>query len=248
MNSFRNSMLDFFSNSISELSKIKFSKSEDPGGHLKTIDSLTSRLCQYYYDHERDLSNSNKSKIVGFFDGLNTLKEEILGVEKGEYANLHKKFNAGFLGVNGVKTVKRNSTEKTSREITSIKGIGPKYAAKLQNVGIHSVASLLKKCVDKKSIRFVSEQTGISASVLLKWINAVDLYKIRGVGSEYSALLEEAGVYSTKALGKKNSDDLHTKLVEINTQKKLVKQLPSSSKVADFVKQAVELNKIKNKK
>ena len=248
MNSSTNSMLDFFSNSISELSKTKSSKSEDLEGLLKKIDNLTSRLIQYYYDHERDLSNPNISKIVGFFDGLNTLKEEIVGVEEGEYFNLQKKFNSGFHGGHGVKTVKRISTVKTSREITSIKGIGPKYAAKLQKVGIHSVTGLLKKCVDKKSIRFVSEQTGISVSMLLKWTNLVDLYKIRGVGSEYSILLEEAGVYTVKALGKKNSDDLHAKMVKINTQKKIVKQLPSSSKVADFVKQAVALNKTKNKK
>ena len=39
---------------------------------------------------------------------------------------------------------------------------------------------------------------------ILKWVNMADLYRIKGVGSEYSELLEAAGVDTIKELRNRN--------------------------------------------
>ena len=243
MKSFINSIIDFLDISISKLSKTKFLKSEHAGEYLKTIDSLANKLSQYYYDNDEYFPDEYKLKVINILDGLNQLKEEIIGIPKHKYDNLSKKFNSGFLNDNGV-TIVNVVSRKASKKISDIEGIGPKYAAKLQKAGIRSVAGLLKSCVDKKSRKLVSKQTGIGEPVLLRWASMADLFRIKGVGSEYSELLEAAGVDTVKALRNRNSDNLHAKMVEINAKKKLVRQLPSASKVADFVKQAKELNPI----
>ena len=46
----------------------------------------------------------------------------------------------------------------------------------------------------------LADSTGISPTLILEWVNHVDLWRINGVGSEYSDLLEAAGVDSPAEL------------------------------------------------
>ena len=131
-----------------------------------------------------------------------------------------------------------------AKKISDIEGIGPSYAEKLKKAGIRSVGGLLKMCCDKKGRKNVAEITGVDESKLLKWANMADLYRIKGVGSEYSELLEAAGVDTVKELRNRNSENLHAKMLEVNTEKKLVRQLPSAKQVADFVEQAKGLDPV----
>ncbi len=131
-----------------------------------------------------------------------------------------------------------------AKKISDIEGIGPAAAEKLQKANIRSVESLLKMCCDKKGRKGVAETSGIEESKLLKWANMADLYRIKGVGSEYSELLEASGVDTVKELRNRNSDNLHAKMLEINTEKKLVRQLPSAQQVADFIEQAKALDPV----
>jgi predicted flap endonuclease-1-like 5' DNA nuclease len=38
------------------------------------------------------------------------------------------------------------------------------------------------------------KKTGISRKLILEWMNLADLHRIKGLGQEYSDLLEEAGI------------------------------------------------------
>ena len=130
------------------------------------------------------------------------------------------------------------------KTISDIEGIGPAYAAKLQKAGIRSVNGLLKMCCDKKGRKSVSGTTGVDESMLLKWANMADLYRIKGIGSEYSELMEAAGVDTVKELRNRNAGNLHEKMVEVNSKKKLVRQLPSLSQVERFVDHAKTLDPV----
>ena len=122
--------------------------------------------------------------------------------------------------------------------ILDVEGIGPVYAEKLIEYGISTTNKLLKKGATPQGRRELEEQTGISGDLLLEWINHADLFRIKGVGEEYSDLLEEAGVDTVPELAQRNPENLYAKLVEVNDQKKLVRQLPSQRQVADWVEQA----------
>lgn len=131
-----------------------------------------------------------------------------------------------------------------SIKVSDIEGIGPAFAEKLEVAGIKTVAGLLKQCCDKKGRKSVADQTGVDESKLLKWANMADLYRVKGVGSEYSELLEAAGVDTVKELRNRVPANLHAKMVEVNTAKKLVRQTPAATQVEKWVDHAKTLDPV----
>ncbi|MBV5263213.1 DUF4332 domain-containing protein [Pinisolibacter aquiterrae] len=125
--------------------------------------------------------------------------------------------------------------------IATIEGIGPVYAEKLTAAGVKTVEALLEAAKDPKGRKTLAEATGIDDSRILKWANMADLMRIKGVGEEYSELLEAAGVDTVKELKHRKPENLHAKMEEINEAKKLVRQTPSLKSVTDWVEQAKEL-------
>jgi predicted flap endonuclease-1-like 5' DNA nuclease len=126
-------------------------------------------------------------------------------------------------------------------KIVDIEGIGEVYAKKLVAAGIKTVAGLLKAGATPKGRKALAEKTGITETLILEWVNLADLFRIKGVGEEYSDLLEEAGVDTVKELAQRNAANLYEKIVETNKEKKLVRQVPSSKQVAAWVEQAKAL-------
>ena len=128
-------------------------------------------------------------------------------------------------------------------KISEIEGIGPIYAEKLKKAGIKTVNALLKKGSSRNGRKEISKTSGIEESLVLKWVNMADLFRIRGIGSEYSELLEAAGVDTVKELRNRNAENLHAKLVEVNTSgRALVRLLPSLSLVQSWVNEAKKLD------
>lgn len=129
-------------------------------------------------------------------------------------------------------------------KLVDVEGIGAGSAAKLKAAGIDTAEELLQRGGTAQGRESIAEQTGISGKLILEWVNLADLCRIRGVGEELSDLLEEAGVDTVPELANRNPESLHKKLVEINEQKKLVRQVPSLTQVTDFVDQAKALPRV----
>jgi predicted flap endonuclease-1-like 5' DNA nuclease len=128
--------------------------------------------------------------------------------------------------------------------IIDIEGIGPVYKKKLKEAGVATTEKLLAVAATPKGRKGLAEKTGISESLVLEWVNLSDLFRIKGVGSEYSDLLEEAGVDTVVELSKRVAKNLFAKMVEVNTEKKLVRKMPVEKQVADWVEQAKKLPRI----
>jgi len=123
-------------------------------------------------------------------------------------------------------------------KIIDVEGIGPVYTQRLTAIGITTTNKLLKKGATPMGRQELAQKTGISGNLILEWVNHADLYRIKGVAEEYSDLLEEAGVDTVPELALRNPANLYAKLVQVNDQKHLVRQLPSQRQVADWVNQA----------
>lgn len=130
------------------------------------------------------------------------------------------------------------------KAIADIEGIGPAYAEKLAEAGVKHVETLLEKGATRKGREELETATGISGTLILKWVNRADLDRVDGIGSEYADLLEAAGVDSVPELAQRNAANLHAKLVEVNGEKNLVRQMPSESQVAKWVEHAGTLDKV----
>jgi predicted flap endonuclease-1-like 5' DNA nuclease len=122
--------------------------------------------------------------------------------------------------------------------LINIEGIGEVYAAKLAEAGLTTTEGLLEAGATPKGRKELAEKTGISGKRILEWVNHADLFRIKGVGEEYSDLLEEAGVDTVPELAQRNPENLSAKLREVNDEKELVRRLPAQSQVADWVEQA----------
>jgi PAS domain S-box-containing protein len=124
--------------------------------------------------------------------------------------------------------------------IEKIEGIGPVYARKLLEVGIKTTDDLLYAGKSRKGREDLVEKTGISSLLILKWVNMADLMRIRGVGEEYSELLERAGVDTVKELRNRLPQNLWETMSKENETHKLVRRLPTLTEVEAWVKEAKE--------
>jgi predicted flap endonuclease-1-like 5' DNA nuclease len=129
-------------------------------------------------------------------------------------------------------------------KVETIEGIGPVYAAKLNEIGILTTADLLGAGADRKGREELVEKIGISSKLILKWVNMADLMRISGVGEEYSELLEAAGVDTVKELKMRNPENLHQAMLQVNEERKLVRRTPYLSEVQDWVEQAKQLEAV----
>jgi len=125
--------------------------------------------------------------------------------------------------------------------IVKIEGIGPAYKEKLVAVGVKTTEKLLEVGCKAKAREELSGKTGISSKLILEWVNLADLMRIRGVGEEYSDLLEEAGVDTVVELANRKGENLHAKILETNKEKKLVRQPPGLKQVQKWVEEAKKL-------
>ena len=93
-------------------------------------------------------------------------------------------------------------------KLVDIEGIGPKMAQLLKNAGISSQKSLLEKGATRAGRKKIAQDAGIDEKKILEWVNRADLSRIKGVGEEYSDLLEAAGVDTVPELARRNAERL----------------------------------------
>ncbi|MBN1485901.1 MAG: DUF4332 domain-containing protein [Chloroflexia bacterium] len=129
-------------------------------------------------------------------------------------------------------------------KLQTIEGIGPAFAEKLEGAGLCSVEDLLQKGATPNGRQELAAQTGLAEKKILGWVNQADLMRISGVGEEYADLLEQSGVDTVIELAQRNPQNLLQKMLEVNAEKKLVRQTPSLKKVAGWVEQAKELPRV----
>jgi predicted flap endonuclease-1-like 5' DNA nuclease len=128
--------------------------------------------------------------------------------------------------------------------IVDVEGIGKTYAVKLQAAGVNTTDALLEMGASPKGRKLLAEKTGISEKLVLEWVNHVDLYRIKGIGSEYADLLEEAGVDTVVELATRKPENLHKAMLDTNEKKNLVRKLPALSQVTEWVTQAKKLPRV----
>jgi predicted flap endonuclease-1-like 5' DNA nuclease len=128
--------------------------------------------------------------------------------------------------------------------VIDIEGIGQVYASKLQQAGISSTETLLTAGATPLGRKDLAEKTGVSERLILKWVNRADLFRIKGVGEQYSDLLAAAGVETVLELAQRVPVHLHDKLVETNKAKHLVRVVPTAELVAEWVLLAQQLTRV----
>ena len=128
--------------------------------------------------------------------------------------------------------------------VADIEGVGPAFAEKLEKAGGKTTDGLLKAGATAKGRKDIAAASGIAEAKILAWVNRADLYRIKGVGSEYSDLLEVAGVDTVKELAQRKPENLLDAMTKANADKNLVRRLPTLEAVVDWVDQAKKLPRV----
>jgi predicted flap endonuclease-1-like 5' DNA nuclease len=127
-------------------------------------------------------------------------------------------------------------------KVADIEGVGTAFAQKLGAAGVNTVEGLLEKGGSRKGRSEIAAASGLSEHRILEWVNRADLYRIKGVGSEYSDLLEAAGVDTVAELARRNAANLTVALAEAGQKRSsAVRRPPSESMVTGWIEQAKKL-------
>jgi predicted flap endonuclease-1-like 5' DNA nuclease len=133
---------------------------------------------------------------------------------------------------------------KFKEALNFVEGIGPVFADKLKELGVNNVLDLLRSGATRKGRADLAEKSGIAGKLILEWVNHADLYRVKGVGSEFADLLEAAGVDTVPELAQRNPTRLFERMQATNEEKRLVRRAPHASEVEDWVAQAKNLPRI----
>ena len=128
--------------------------------------------------------------------------------------------------------------------IKELEGIGAAYGEQLAAAGITTTEKLLEAAATRTARTRLAKSVGISAQKVLRWANMADLHRIKGIGEEFSDLLEAAGVDTVPELGRRNPGNLQQRLQTLNEEKRLTRRTPTLSNVEDWVAQARAMQRI----
>jgi predicted flap endonuclease-1-like 5' DNA nuclease len=130
-------------------------------------------------------------------------------------------------------------------KMEEVEGIGPQYAEQLALAGIATTEGLLEQGAKPGGRAAIEKATGISSTLILKWVNRIDLMRIKGVGSEYSDLLEMAGVDSPAELAQRNAANLATTFQEaVAARPGTVRRVPTEAEVDGWIVAAKDLPRV----
>lgn len=127
--------------------------------------------------------------------------------------------------------------------LKSIEGIGVKNAEKLARAGVRSTEALLAKGAKAKDRKTLAAESGVGEKQILEWVNRADLFRVPGIGEEYSDLLEQTGVDTVVELAQRKAENLYAAMAEVNAKKNLVNRLPSAGMAAGWIKVAKSLKR-----
>jgi predicted flap endonuclease-1-like 5' DNA nuclease len=125
--------------------------------------------------------------------------------------------------------------------ISKIKGIDTGLQAKLEAEGIRTTEQLLEHTQTSKQRTELAQKSGTTAVVLKELANRADLMRLKGVGGDFSNLLEEAGVNSCKELQHRTAERLQQTLAELHTSKKIGHHAPTLAQVTEWITEAKAL-------
>jgi predicted flap endonuclease-1-like 5' DNA nuclease len=128
-----------------------------------------------------------------------------------------------------------------SESIGKIKGIEASVQEKLEGAGIRNTDQLLEHSRTPQQRAELARSVGTTPTALKELANRADLMRLKGVGADFSNLLEEAGVNSCKELQHRSAENLYKALVDLHTTKHIAHHAPTQAQVTEWVTEAKTL-------
>jgi len=127
------------------------------------------------------------------------------------------------------------------QDVEKIEGIGSFYGKMLRNEGIATVDDLLRNGSTKRKRQRLANDVGVSYTTIDKWVCRGDLLRVKGIGRQYSELLETAGVSTVTDLSMRDPRSLWQRLKSVNRKRRIVRRIPPSRTIEIWILRANNL-------
>jgi len=132
-------------------------------------------------------------------------------------------------------------------KIIEIEGVGDKYAKTLEKANIANVEDLIP--LSWSALKELAESTKISLKLLEKWQDQAELMVIKGVGPEYSEVLNLIGIDSTKELAYRSPEKTLEKIVNYDKeQPDTIRNMPEIKQITAWIDEAKSMYDVKKEK
>ncbi len=140
----------------------------------------------------------------------------------------------------------RRKRGRTDQDVETIEGIGSLRGRMLRMAGIKSIDDLLRAGATRRGRQRLAREVGVSYSTMHRWVCRGDLLRVKGIGKQYSELLEAAGVATVTDLSTRIPRFLWQTLRDVNRERRLVRRIPPSKTIQTWVYRAKNLEPIVN--
>lgn len=130
---------------------------------------------------------------------------------------------------------------KFSQDIAYVADISQEEAARLRALGVTVPLLLLKRGATPEGRQQIAEQSDLDADRIMKWVNDVDLFRVKGIDREFAALLQAAGVETIADLAGSSTSDLYARVRDAAAFVPDLRRLPSQGTVEGWIAQAKKL-------
>ena len=132
-------------------------------------------------------------------------------------------------------------------KIIEIEGIGEKYAKILEKQGFNEVEDLLP--LTWREVKELAVKAKISPKLIDKWQEQAELMKIKGIGPEYSEVLNRVGIDSIKELSYRTPESTLEKIVEFDKkQPDVIRKIPKVEELTGWIALANDMHTEKKAK
>jgi len=122
--------------------------------------------------------------------------------------------------------------------LQEIKTVGQSEAEKLSQAGVTTAEGLVEQGKTRSGRHRLATASGLPEHDILKWVDRAQLMELKGVGTQFADLLEMAGVDSPLELSHRVPANLHQRLIDLNTEQKLVQRAPNMREVETWIQEA----------
>ena len=132
-------------------------------------------------------------------------------------------------------------------KIIEIEGIGEKYAKILEKAGFANAEDLIP--LTWREVKELAKKTKISTKLIDKWQEQAELMKLKGIGPEYSEVLNKVGIDSIKELSFRTAQSTLDRIVTLDKeQPDVIRKIPKVEDIEGWIKEAKDMYEEKKAK
>ena len=189
------------------------------------IDDYKTKLETAYLPPSRLILKEKLDERIGYFKsiGIKNVKELIQLLKKRDKLAELSKVDCLSGDYLTILLRELNSTLPKPNKIAEFPGISKDTIDKLEKIGIKNTEKLYDKVLTKSDRQKLAGSTGISDKEILELTKLTDLSRIKWVGVTFARMLYDLEVDTVEKASKSDPVDLHTRINQLNKEKRIYK-------------------------